>query len=197
MNISATILAAGASKRMGKQNKLLMPINNMSVIRLVCKTVLATRIDSIIVVTGYEHQKVAKEIPSEISVILYNKDWKIGMMSSIYTGISKLDDSVDGNMIILGDMPLISEYTINSLITEFKIHSGKRIIYPLYDDKQANPVIFPKKYFSEIITSSGKKGCKRIIKKYQNDAIGIPTVSNEVILDCDTQDDYLQIIGKN
>ena len=62
MNISATILAAGASKRMGKQNKLLMPINNMSVIRLVCKTVLATRIDSIIVVTGYEHQKVAKEI---------------------------------------------------------------------------------------------------------------------------------------
>ena len=191
MKISATILAAGSSRRMGKSNKLLLLINNEPIIQSVCRTVLETKLNPIIVVTGYENRRIEKVIPNEINDIVFNKDWSTGMMSSIFMGISKLDESVDGNMIILGDMPLITKATLNILIDEFNKHKGQRIVHPSYKSIQANPVIFPKKYFSEILKGRGDKGGKKVLKKYSKEAIGVTIDSDEVILDCDTRDDYL------
>jgi len=90
-------------------------------------------------------------------------------------------------------MPLISVQTINILINIFKKNEGRNIVYPQYNSKQANPVIFPRKYFSEILISNGDRGCKKVLKKYPEDAIGININSDEVILDCDTRDDYLLV----
>ncbi len=191
MKISATILAAGSSKRMGNINKLLLPLNNKPIIELVCRTVLKTKLNPIILVTGYEHNKIKKIIPGEINNIVFNKHWESGMMSSICTGMAKLDESVDGNTIILGDMPFITEVTLNLLINEFKKHKGQRIIHPSYKTVQANPVIFPKKYFSDLLEVDGDVGGKKILKKYSNDALSVTIDSDEVILDCDTRDDYL------
>ena len=196
MKLSATILAAGASKRMGDLNKLLLQIDNKPIIYSVCKTALGSKLDQIILVTGYENLKIEKTVPRGIDNIAYNKNWRQGMMSSIYAGLSNLDDDVDGNMIILGDMPLITEHTINLLIDEFKISNGDRIVYPIYEARQANPVIFPKKYFAEILDSEGDKGCKKVLKKYPGDAVGVHINSDEVIVDCDTRDDYLLVEKK-
>ena len=113
------------------------------------------------------------------------------MMSSIYKGMSRLDESVDGNIIILGDMPLITKNTLNLLIDEFKKYKGQRIVHPSYKSIQANPVIFPKKYFPDILKGSGDIGGKKVLKKYSKEAISVNVDSDEVILDCDTRDDYL------
>ena len=99
-------------------------------------------------------------------------------------------------MIVLGDMPLLTTYTLNRLIEQFCVHEGKQIIYPVNSGQQANPVIFPRKYFSEILSSSGDRGCKNVLKQYPDDAIGISIDSEEVILDCDNKDDYYSILSK-
>jgi len=135
-------------------------------------------------------------IPKGINKIVYNRDWESGMMSSIYAGMSKLEKDVDGNMIVLGDMPLINTMTINKIIGEFNKHDGNHIVYPIYGDRQANPVIFPRKYFPEILNSKGDKGCKKVLKKYPGDSVGIHINSDEVIIDCDTKDDYFLIEKK-
>ena len=76
MKISAIILAAGASTRMGRKNKLLLPYNNEPIIFHVCRTVLNTRLNPVIVVTGFENIQVEKELPKEIARIVYNDDWE-------------------------------------------------------------------------------------------------------------------------
>ena len=196
MKISATILAAGSSERMGNFNKLLLLIGNKPIIYSVCKTVLDAKLNQIILVTGYQNAEIEKVLPKEINNIIYNKNWNQGMMSSIYAGMSKLDNDIDGNMIILGDMPLITVDTINVLIDEFNKCNGNHIVYPIYNARQANPVIFPKKYFSEILSFQGDKGCKKVLKKYPGDSIGVHIKSDEVIIDCDTRDDYLLVEKK-
>ena len=80
---------------------------------------------------------------------------------------------------------------------DLSVYKGKRIVYPIFSDQQANPVIFPKKYFNEILLSKGDRGCKKILKQYPDDAVGISIDSDEVILDCDTKDDYFRIVSKN
>ena len=196
MKIAVTILAAGGSKRMGNLNKLLLLLNDRSIIYRVCKMVLDAEVDQIILVTGHQNKEVEKSIPEGINTIVYNKNWEKGMMTSIYAGMCGMDNDVDGNMIILGDMPLISTVTINKIIQEFNKYNGNHIVYPIYDNKQANPVIFPKKYFPEILSSKGDKGCKKVLKKYPRDALGIQINSDEVIIDCDTRDDYFSVEKK-
>jgi len=197
MIISATILAAGGSSRMGDENKLLLPFNGDMVIHQICHTVLNSGLKPVIVVTGFQHRAVEPALPESIDQIAYNPNWEQGMAGSIYTGMSLLPDTVDGNMIVLGDMPLLTTHTLNRLIEKFCANEGKQIIYPVYSGQQANPVIFPRKYFSEILSSTGDRGCKKILKQYPDDAIGISIDSEEVILDCDTKDDYFRILAKN
>ena len=196
MKIAVTILAAGGSKRMGEFNKLLLLIDDRPMIYSVCKMVLDAKVNQIILVTGYQNKKVEKSIPKGIYTIVNNVEWENGMMSSIYAGMSRLDKDVEGNMIVLGDMPLISTRTINKIIEEFKKNNGNHIVYPVYNSRQANPVIFPRKYFPEILSSKGDKGCKKVLKKYPGDALGIPINTDEVIIDCDTRDDYFLVEKK-
>ena len=153
-------------------------------------------INPVIVITGYENEIVSQAIPKEVDNIVYNSDWNSGMASSIYKGISSLPENVDGNMIVLGDMPMISKDTLQLLIEQFINEKGRRIIYPIYENRQANPVIFPQKYFSEILSSTGDRGCKKVLKQYPDDANGVPNQSQEVGLDCDTKDDYFHLLAK-
>ena len=197
MIISATILAAGGSSRMEDENKLLLPFQESLVINQVCNTILNSGLKPVIVVTGFEHKKIEKALPKSIDQIIHNPEWEDGMAGSIYAGMSILPDTVDGNMIVLGDMPLLTTHTLKQLIEQFCVHEGKQIIYPVYSGQQANPVIFPRKYFSEILSSTGDRGCKKVLKQYPDDATGISIDSEEVILDCDTKDDYFRIISQN
>jgi molybdenum cofactor cytidylyltransferase len=193
MKVSATILAAGQSSRMENRNKLLLPINEVPMISHVCNTVLTAGLDPVVVVTGCDSELVTQAIPKAINEIIYNSHWQSGMASSIYSGISALPKNIDGNMIILGDMPMLSKNTLGLLIDEFIAQNGNHIIYPIYKDRQANPVIFPKKYFQEIL-STGDRGCKKLLKQYPDDAVGVSIDLPEVVFDCDNEDDYFRLL---
>ena len=194
MKVSATILAAGQSSRMENGNKLLLPINEIPMISHVCNTVLTAGLDPVVVVTGFESDLVTQAIPTAINDIIYNSHWQSGMASSIYEGLSALPQNVDGNMIVLGDMPMISKDTLTLLIDEFIMLNGQHIIYPIYEERQANPVIFPKKYFQEILSSTGDRGCKKVLKQYPDDAVGVSIGSPEVVFDCDSEDNYFRLL---
>ena len=194
MKVSATILAAGQSSRMENGNKLLLPINGIPMISHVCNTVLKAALDPVVVVTGCDNELVTQAIPTAINEIIYNSHWQSGMASSIYSGISALPKNIDGNMIILGDMPMLSKNTLGLLIDEFSVQQGNHIIYPIYEDRQANPVIFPKKYFQEILSTTGDLGCKKVLKRYPDDAVGVSIGLLEVVFDCDNEDDYFRLL---
>ena len=195
MNISATILAAGSSQRMHGKNKLLLPFKDKTLINTVCQTIIDSHLEPVFVVTGFENKKVAKSLPHSIDKIIYNKDWQKGMAKSINKAIISLPKNIDGNMIILGDMPLIKVETIDILIKAFLRYNGKKIIYANHFGKQANPVIFPKKYFNEILLLDGDIGCKNIITQNIEDSFGVTVDSSEVIFDCDTKKDYSELVS--
>ena len=196
MNISATILAAGSSERMEEANKLLLPYRSEALIKIVSKMLIDSLLDPIFIVTGYEHDKVIKLLPKSLDNIIYNKDWRKGMSRSIYKAISSLPRHIDGNMIVLGDMPLITVKTLNELKSVFLSNNGEKIIYAEYFGKQANPVIFPKKYFKEMLLLKGDNGCKDIISQNRKNTLGVSVDSSEVIFDCDTKGDYSDLVSK-
>ena len=176
-------------------NKLLLPYKGEALIKIVSKTLIDSLLDPIFIVTGYEHDKVVKLLPKSLDNIIYNKDWRKGMSRSIYKAISSIPANIDGNMIVLGDMPLIKVKTINKLRSAFLNNNGEKIIYADHFGKQVNPVIFPKKYFNEILDLDGDKGCKNIISQNRKSSLGVSIDSSEVIFDCDTKEDYSDLVS--
>ena len=193
MRISATVMAAGQSTRMDNTNKLLLTIDGNPMVKRVCESVLATGFDPVVVVTGFEKDKVEAALNKLELQFTHNSHWADGMATSIFSGLVALPDNTDGNLIALGDMPFVSVETLEKLKNSFISHEGKHIIYPKHDGRQGNPVLFPQKYFDEIMFSTGDRGCKRVLSKYPDHAVPVPIDSNEVILDCDTNEDYLKL----
>ena len=178
---------------MDNTNKLLLIIDGNPMVKRVCESVLATGFDPVVVVTGFEKDKVEAALNKLELQFTHNSHWAEGMATSIFSGLVALPDKTDGNLIVLGDMPFVSVETLEKLKNSFISHEGKHIIYPKHDDQQGNPVLFPQKYFDEIMSSTGDRGCKRVLRKYPDDAVPVPIDSNEVILDCDTNEDYLKL----
>ena len=196
MNISATILAAGSSTRMGNTNKLLLLYKGKSLINITCDTLINSKLEPILVITGFDHKKITNSLPKAIDSVIYNDNWSEGISTSINLAISSLPDIIDGNMIVLADMPLIKVKTINKLRAAFVKNNGEKIIYADYLGRQANPVIFPKKYFDDISILKGDTGCKKIINQNKINSLGMAIDSSEVIFDCDTEKDYSNLIKK-
>ena len=62
--ISAILLAAGQSKRMHGENKLIRKIKGVPLIKLSVKNILASSIDELIIVIGHQKEIVKKQILS-------------------------------------------------------------------------------------------------------------------------------------
>ena len=88
--ILAIVLAAGQSKRMGSDNKLIKKYNKKYLINHIIGTLIKSKVDKIIVVLGFQSSKVRGIIVKNKKVnFVFNKNYKSGVSSSIKTGLKK------------------------------------------------------------------------------------------------------------
>ena len=121
---------------------------------------------------------------------MWNEDFEDGMSTSIVHGIENVSPDIEAAMIIPGDMPLLDNSILNGLIEHFK-SSGKGISGFEYNGTIISPVIFTRKYFSELKGLSGDKGAKSIIMKHHDDFSPM-IISGDLLIDIDTMDDALK-----
>ena len=100
--ITAIVLAAGLSKRMGKANKMLLPYKGKPVIAVTVDNIVAAGVSDIVVVTGFEQEKIQEVLNTRPVRIMSNPDYEKGMTTSIQKGIAHAKGN--GYMICLGDM---------------------------------------------------------------------------------------------
>ena len=114
--LSAIILAAGQSKRLIKENKLLKIYKKKPLICHSLNSLIKSKVSKIIIVLGYESHKVKKIINKNKKIqFIFNKKYKKGISSSIKIGIKRLSKKNKGFIIIQSDMPFIKTIHINKI----------------------------------------------------------------------------------
>ena len=186
--ISAILLAAGQSKRMNDENKLTKEIQGIPLIKLSVKNILASSIDELIVVLGYQKEIIEKLINNHEKIkFVFNKDFESGMASSIKTGLNHLSKNTEAFFICLSDMPLINHGIYNQLI---KSKDTKEIIIPTYKGQQGNPVLFNKSMKEKVIDISGDIGAKKILELNKDKILNLEINDQSITKGFDTQDNF-------
>ncbi len=202
--ITAIVLAAGLSRRMGKQNKLLLKIEGQTLIEKVVETVLKSKIEEIIVVLGHEAIKVQHVLKGKSITMVKNPMYQLGMTTSIQAGVQAASKESKGYMIVLGDLAQIEVATLNALIEAFqKIMEEKEednptpmpIIVPTFEGKRGNPVIFSSRFRAAILQHPEMNGCKGIIEANLDCVITVEMANNHILKDIDTPEDYDGLIN--
>ncbi|MCX6009957.1 MAG: molybdenum cofactor cytidylyltransferase [Chloroflexi bacterium] len=191
--ISAILLAAGQSKRMGEL-KQLMPFGQSTIVEQAIDNLLDSAVDEVIVVVGYKAEDVIKAIAAKPIKLAINPDYERGMSTSIIAGLNLVHGRVQGVMLVLGDQPLVNSQTINSLIEEFYNHE-KGIAVPTYQGKRGHPIIFAIKYKEQLLKLKGDMGGRQIIKDHPDDILEVAVNSESIVADFDTTDDYQAYVG--
>jgi molybdenum cofactor cytidylyltransferase len=186
--LSAILLAAGESKRMGEP-KQLMPFGQSTIVEQAIDNLLSSAVSEIIVVLGYRAEEVIKTIAARPLRIVINPDYQQGMSTSIIAGLNLVASQSQAVMLALGDQPLVDSQTINRLIAEFYNHD-KGIAIPTYQGKGGHPVIFTIKYKQELLELKGDIGGREIIKHHPDDVLEVAIDCESVISDIDTREDY-------
>jgi len=188
MKISAILLAAGESKRMG-QPKQLMPFGESTILEQAIDNLLNSTVSETIVVLGHRAEEVMNVVTSKPVKIVINPDYQQGMSTSIIAGLDLVDSGTRAVMIALGDQPFVDSQTINSIIEVF-MSSNKGIAIPVYQGRRGHPVIFSIRYKGELLKLRGDIGGREIIDQRPDDVLEVAVSSKGVSVDIDTIDSY-------
>jgi molybdenum cofactor cytidylyltransferase len=196
MMLSAIVLAAGMSTRMG-QNKLLLLFKGKPLIAHAVDTLLASEIDEIIVVLGNEADKVQEKLRDRQVRLIENPDFREGLSTSVRAGVTAVSRQADGIMVYLADQPLLEPADVNRILRAF-VHAkdaGKSIVVPFFDRQRGNPVLLDSSYREAILGVVGDVGCKGVIKRYPDQVFVVQMESDHVIRDMDTIEEYEAVLG--
>ena len=194
--VSAVVLAAGMSRRMGTPKQLLR-IDGERILERTLKSVRASAVDEIVLVLGYAADRVEKEISTDRVKIVHNQDYQQGMGTSLRAGLAAVDAGASAALIVLADQPFVRPETLNQLIErhqESKLQkSGSQIIIPMYKGFRGNPVLLDRSVFPELNALSGDVGCRAIFGSHTENIYKLAVNDIGILLDIDSQEEYRKL----
>jgi molybdenum cofactor cytidylyltransferase len=188
--ISAVILAAGASTRMGTQ-KLLLPLGGEPLVRCTARQVCDAGFDEVLVVLGHAHEKTLAALDGLPIRHAINAQYESGMGSSFRTAIEHLRDS-DAAMFALADQPFVTTNEYRTVLDTYRRQSPP-IISVRYGDVMAPPHLFEKEFFPEL--AQLQHGARSLLQKYHERAT-ILRFSADLLMDIDTPEDYERALSR-
>jgi molybdenum cofactor cytidylyltransferase len=184
------ILAAGESTRFGAPKQLL-EWKGKSFVRQVAETALQSGLEPVVVVTGFHTADVEAALGGLPVTIIRNPNYQQGQGTSIRAGVNSLSDRVGAAIFLLADQPQIPVGVIRALV-ESHGQNMQAILAPLVlEDRRANPVLFDRDTFADLMQLKGDVGGRGIFDKHRVEYL--PWHDPILLLDVDQPQDYQKL----
>lgn len=196
MKISGIVIASGEGKRIGRIKQLL-PWKNSTILGNIIDTLKDTDLDKIYIVLGHEKEEILENIKPHLKEkfeVIFNENYKKGMLTSIQEAVKKIPDDYFGFIIFLGDQPFIKKETVDKSIERIKAKDYP-IIVSCYKGERGHPTFISLEFKEKILSLDPEKGALRDIiydARNKNLVFDFETDDEDVIKDIDTYEDYIR-----
>jgi molybdenum cofactor cytidylyltransferase len=188
--ITAIILAAGESKRMGEP-KLLLPWGKSTVLQTVIATMQAAGVNDILVVTGGARSQVEALIGKTVQTI-FNEEYAKGeMLSSIQVGLKEKMREARAALICLGDQPQVQERSVRRIRDAF-LKSNSTIVVPSHQMRRGHPWLVARALWDELLEMKSPQTPRDFLKAHAKEIQYVEVETPTIVEDLDTPDDYLK-----
>jgi len=192
--ITAIVLAAGLSTRMGRPKQLL-PFGEHTVIAQVVAVLQESGLDEIVVVTGHEHRAIEAELADRPVRCAFNPDFARGeMISSVQVGLRAASPEARAALIALGDQPQIEPQVVQRLIAAYR-ETGARLVVPTHGGRRGHPIVMDRSLWPEVLTLSWNDNLRTVVHVHSDEILHVPVETATVLRDLDTLEDYKELGG--
>lgn len=194
--LGAVLLAGGASRRFGADNKLLAELAGVPIVTKVAHAILDGIGGEVVVVTGAEHDAYVVALSGLPLRFVANPSWDDGIGSSIAAGVRALSGTPCGAFIVPGDLPNLTADVFRRLGEAFREAGGARAVVPVTArGEQRNPVLWPRKLFAKLALLAGPKGGKSLLDTLAGERLDVAFGDESLFADIDTPDDLARLGG--
>jgi molybdenum cofactor cytidylyltransferase len=188
--ITALILAAGQSKRMG-QPKMLLPWGKTTVLGQVIDVFKAAGIEDILVVTGGAKELVEALVGTSARTV-FNPGFAEGeMLSSIQAGLAELKPGTEAVLIGLGDQPQVQERSVRLVVEEYT-QSKASLVVPSFQMRRGHPWLVARPHWGEILKMEPSETPRDFLNRHSADIRYVEINDPGILKDLDTPEDYLK-----
>ncbi len=187
--VTAIVLAAGVSSRMGVSKVLLPWDDEQTVIEAVVSRLIALRLHEIVVVTGHRHEDVVESLSHLPVRTVFNPNYaRAEMLSSLQRGLQTLDDAVAACLVVMGDQPSLSSRVADEVLAAFAKCKGE-VIAPTYRGQRGHPVLIGRRLWPDLL--SLERGAPRdVIQRYPERLHLLEVGTDSILRDIDTPEAY-------
>jgi len=198
MNISAIILAAGESKRMG-QPKMALKWKESTVLGHVISVFANADVEDIVVVTGSRRNDIEKIVSAAQTMYpvrsVFNDHFKEGeMLSSIQCGFrDMLEKPVDAALVGLGDQPQVREGSVRRVCEAFQ-KTGSPLVVPSYQMRRGHPWLIARELWQDFLDLAPPQTPRDFLRAHAEKIQHVEVDSESILQDLDTPSDYRSAI---
>lgn len=190
MDVSAIILAAGFSSRMGKF-KPLMTIGGQTCISRAVSNLRNAGVSEIIIIAGFMADKVIAEALSLGCRAVENKDFRKGMFSSVLEGVKCMSPQNRAFLVLPVDIPMVRPETFRKLI--FSMEDRYDIAHPVFLGEKGHPPLLASGLGAFILSFSPDNALNRILEQNDIKAVSVNVADEFTVMDMDTPEDLERI----
>ena len=192
MSTAGVVLAAGASRRMGRPKQLL-EYEGKPLLEAVLERVNASSLDDVVVVLGAAAAEIQERVSFGRARAIVNPDHSSGMASSLRAGLAALGPEVDRAVVILGDQPDIGAPMLDDLLA---LQASSRLPAAALDFQGIThpPVVLDRSLWPDVMSLEGDVGCRAVIRGRPEDVARLAhATGHRHPIDVDTPEDYERI----
>ena len=188
LRIAGVILAAGASRRMGGKNKMLLELEGETLVRRAAKRALGAGLRPVVVVIGHEADRLRAELKDLSLEVVVNPDYSGPTSGSLHHGLNLLGADVDAVIVMLADMVRVTAETLAMLMAAAR-GTDAPLVVSRYGDVTAPPVLFRRALFAELLAWTGEGCGKAVVRAHQHEAMYVDRPVT-LLTDVDTPQDF-------
>lgn len=192
--ISAILLAAGSSRRLGTPKQLL-ELDGKPVLQHVVDALSNSQVDEIIVVLGHQAARIgsAIELPHNGRTV-ENPNHGDGQSTSLRAGLEAVGPGADAVVVVLGDQPRLRPEMVDLVIKAFWERRAP-FVRATFAGEQGHPLLAARSQWDALSAIDGDKGARDLLRNIRSMVeeveMGIP------LRDLDTWDDYERLKTDN
>jgi len=186
--IGAVILAAGQSRRMGR-NKMLLPFGVSTVLETIVTEVIACEaVADVVVVTGHEPDRISALLASYPARCVFNSAYaRAEMLVSLQVGLRALAEEVQAALLVPGDHPRLRRDIIQRVIDAYQPGA---LVIPSYRMKRGHPILIDRVWWAELLALPETATLRDFIRAREDHIHYVVVDTDSVLKDVDTPEEY-------